>query len=70
MEPSESVIAPIRKTIPPYLEALPTDPELNDQKEQREIIEGDADCVRGNDETIDEKDIEVKEKDDRDEENE
>ena len=63
----ESVITPIRKTIPPYLqknmnrhpEALTLNIKLNDQVEQREITKGDADYdARRNDEGISEKDIE------------
>ena len=55
----ESVITPIRETIPPYLrknmnrypEALPLKLKLNDQVEQRELTEEDADFNR-NDEGI------------------
>ena len=49
-----------------YLEALPIDLNLNDQKEQREIMEGDVDYDQGIDETVDDKDIEVGEEDEKD----
>ena len=58
----ESVITPIRETIPPYLrknmnrypEVLPLNIKLNDQVEQREITEEDADY---NAERMSEKDM-------------
>ena len=49
-----------------YLETLPIDPNLNDQKVQREIMEGDVDYDQGIDETVDDKDIEVGEEDEKD----
>ena len=49
-----------------HLEASPMDIKLNDQVEQREIVEGDADYDIGNDEKISEKDIVIEEKGEED----